>query len=86
MGCKINALLINPRDNVVVVMKALQAGDMAVYKLDDLVQQTAAITDVPIYHKLARSDIREGRRRLQVWRDDRSSDRRYQGWSACAHA
>lgn len=56
----INAMIIDPKDNVVVAIEPIQAGDEVSYMLDGQACSLTAATDVTIYHKLARTDIAKG--------------------------
>ena len=56
----INAMIIDPRDDVVVAIEPIHAGDTVSYVLDGQIQTLPAVTDVTIYHKLARRPIRAG--------------------------
>jgi len=52
-----NALLINPADNVVVVTEAIQPGDTVTYRDGDEMKSIQATQAVPIYHKIAIREI-----------------------------
>ena len=56
----INAMIIDPKDDVVVAIEPITAGDDVNYMLNGQVQTLKAVTDVTIYHKLARHDIAKG--------------------------
>lgn len=55
-GDMVLAIQLDNRDNVAVVMDTLYKGDMA----DIGGIQLRAVTDIPRYHKIALSDIKEG--------------------------
>lgn len=56
-----DALKIDAKDNVAVVIRDIQAGDHLTYiEADGSETQVHAITSIPIYHKIALSDISEG--------------------------
>ena len=58
-----NAVVIDPRDNVVVAIYPLKAGDEVRYPMPDgTLASFAAAGDVPLFHKIARSDIARGQR------------------------
>lgn len=53
-----NAVLIDPKDNVVIAIEALEAGAQAVYvTADGATHELAVVEDVPLFHKIARTDI-----------------------------
>lgn len=56
----INAMIIDPKDDVVVAIEPIKAGDDVNYLLDGKTETLKAVTDVTIYHKLARRDIARG--------------------------
>lgn len=45
-----NALLVEPADDVIVVLEALPAGGQAVYRDGDATGNVTALNDIPIYH------------------------------------
>ena len=51
----INAMIIDPKDNVVVAIEPIKAGDEVSYMLEGQTCSLYAATDVTIYHKLARA-------------------------------
>jgi len=51
---KDNTLMIHPRDNVVVALKALTAGDMVTA---NGIEAFKAIDNIPVSHKIAVRDI-----------------------------
>ena len=54
---KPNILIIHPRDNVAVVLRALAAGEPAVAQG---IERLAALSDIPASHKIALTDIASG--------------------------
>lgn len=56
----INAMIIDPKDDVVVAIEEIKMGDAVSYMLDGKPQSLPAIQDVTIFHKLARRDIAQG--------------------------
>jgi Altronate dehydratase len=60
MERKTNAIVINPNDSVAVATEKLAPGDTAYYVVNDEKQETIIATEVPIYHKFARVEIKEG--------------------------
>lgn len=56
----INAMIIDPKDDVVVAIEPIKAGDTVTYLLNGREESLTAVTDVTIYHKLARHDIQAG--------------------------
>lgn len=57
---KINAVIIDKKDNVSVAIDTIKKGDVVTYKLNDEEITLEALTDVQIYHKLANKDIVKG--------------------------
>ena len=56
----INALLIDPKDNVIVPIRPLKAGDIAYYfKNGNEVNKVDVKEDIPIYHKMAIKEIKK---------------------------
>lgn len=51
---------INEKDTVATVTKAVRAGDKVVYKFKGEEFDIAAIADIPVYHKIALSDMKKG--------------------------
>ncbi len=56
----INAMIIDAKDDVVVAIEPITAGDTVSYLLDGKEAHFAAVNDVTIYHKIARRDITKG--------------------------
>ena len=52
-----NILIIHPRDNVAVVLRALAAGELAVAQG---IERLAALSEIPASHKIALEDIAAG--------------------------
>ena len=50
-------LIIDPKDNVVVVTEEVKSGDTVAYRLGGEEFRITASQDVPIYHKIARTFI-----------------------------
>ncbi len=55
-----NAMMIDARDNVAVVIEPITKGDTVTYLLDGQEKQLTALNDITIYHKIAIRDIPEG--------------------------
>lgn len=54
----INAVIIEEKDNVVVAIEALKAGDTVTFTLPEGgTESIKAVDDIPIYHKLSRADL-----------------------------
>jgi hypothetical protein len=60
MNNNINSLIIDKKDNVAVAISELKAGDIAVYKIGDKLQEIHIVNDIPIYHKFAVQNIEKG--------------------------
>lgn len=56
----LNALLIDPKDNVVVVLETIAAGTVLNYMDGETMSSITSVQDVPIFHKVARSPIATG--------------------------
>lgn len=54
-----NAILIHPEDNVATVTEELHDGDLVCYRNGEDIR-TLTTSGVPIYHKVAVTDIPEG--------------------------
>lgn len=57
---KINAVMIDKKDNVVVAIEMIKKGDLIFYKRDNENIELEALTDIQIYHKLANKDVKKG--------------------------
>lgn len=58
-----NGIVIDKHDNVVVAIYQLTGGDEVTYTLPDGTEDTLTATqDIPLFHKIARSDIAAGER------------------------
>lgn len=55
-----NAMIINKKDNVIVAVEPIQKGSVASYEVDGNMVEIPVLEDIPMYHKLARVDIRAG--------------------------
>ncbi|WP_312279323.1 UxaA family hydrolase [Oscillibacter sp.] len=55
-----NALIVDPRDNVIVAIEPVAAGDTVTYLVDGEPASLTAAEDIIIYHKLAIRDIQKG--------------------------
>ena len=53
----INAIIIEPKDNVAVAIEPVKRGEKAEYKIGDGTETVIAVEDIQIYHKLAVKDI-----------------------------
>lgn len=60
MKQKINVLVLNEKDTVGVVMDDLRTGDIGVYLLAGKEYEVKVVQDIPIYHKIALTDMFEG--------------------------
>ncbi len=57
---KINALLMDPSDNVVTCMADVAAGTQVVWRRGEQVLTLTALEDIPYCHKVALRDIPQG--------------------------
>lgn len=55
-----NALIVDPRDNVIVAIEPIAAGDTATYLVGGESASLTAVEDIIIYHKLSIRDIQKG--------------------------
>lgn len=55
-----NAMIIEPNDNVAVAIEPIAAGEAVTYLCQGETVTLTAIEDITIYHKLATKDIAEG--------------------------
>ena len=56
----LNAMIVEPQDNVVVAIEPIKKGDTVTYKCAGEEKTLTALEDITIYHKLAIRDIPEG--------------------------
>lgn len=56
----VNAMIIEPIDDVVVTIEAVKKGEDICYVLDGKTLSFTALNDIPIYHKAAIHDISKG--------------------------
>jgi len=57
---EINALLMDPTDNVVTCVNEVPAGQLVVYRKGEEILTLTALEDIPYCHKIALVDIPEG--------------------------
>ena len=55
-----NSLVIKEADTVATLIAPVKAGEMIVHNIDGVEKSLEAITDIPIYHKVALVDIKKG--------------------------
>ena len=56
----INAMIIDPKDNVAVAIEPIEKGEIVCYKKNGNDESFTAIDSITIYHKLAIKDILKG--------------------------
>ena len=56
----LNAMIVEPQDNVVVAIEPIKKGDTVTYKCAGEVKTLTALEDITIYHKLAACYIAKG--------------------------
>ena len=56
----INAMIIDPNDNVIVAIEPLHTGDTVCYLCGNETRTLTACSDITIYHKLACCPISKG--------------------------
>lgn len=54
------AIVIDPQDNVVIVLGPVAKGDEVTWKIGKENFSAKAAEDIPIYHKMASRDIKKG--------------------------
>ena len=54
------AIVIDPQDNVVIVLGPVAKGDEVTWKIGKEEFAAKAAEDIPIYHKMASRDIKKG--------------------------
>ena len=54
------AIVIDPKDNIVVVLRPVSKGDEVTWKLNGTDYSVTALEDIPEYHKMASKDIAKG--------------------------
>ena len=57
---KINALLMDPNDNVVTCVEEVKKGNMVTYQYEGKYKSMEAMEDIPYCHKIALEDIEKG--------------------------
>ena len=57
---EVNALMMDPTDNVVTCVKDIAAGETVVYRREDEMRTLVAVQDIPSCHKVALADLDEG--------------------------
>lgn len=60
MENKINSLVINQKDSVAVALEDLKDGNIGKYKIGEEIKETRIIQEIPIYHKFAIINVKEG--------------------------
>lgn len=56
----LNAMIVEPKDNVVVAIEPINKGDTVTYTCGGETKTLTAQEDITIYHKLAACDIAKG--------------------------
>ena len=56
----VNAIIVEPQDNVVVAIEPIQKGETVTYMCAGEQKTITALEDITIYHKLAARDIAKG--------------------------
>ena len=57
---EVNALLMDPKDNVVTCVAKVAAGEEIVYRDEEKVCRLVAKEEIPFCHKIALADLKEG--------------------------
>ena len=53
-------LIVEPGDDVVVVLEAVSKGDTVCYVVEGVEKQIVSISDIPVYHKISTRNIKKG--------------------------
>ena len=56
----VNAIIVEPQDNVVVAIEPIKKGETVTYMCAGEQKTITALEDITIYHKLAACDIKKG--------------------------
>jgi predicted RecA/RadA family phage recombinase len=56
----INALHVNEKDNVIVVIEDIKKGDAVEYDFEGKMYKFVSLEDIKLYHKMAIEDIKKG--------------------------
>ena len=56
----LNAMIVEPKDNVIVAIEPIKKGDTVTYMCEGAEKTLTALEDITIYHKLAAWDIAKG--------------------------
>ena len=56
----LNAMIVEPKDNVIVAIEPIKKGDTVTYMCEGAEKTLTAMEDITIYHKLATRDIAKG--------------------------
>ena len=56
----LNAMIVEPKDNVIVAIEPIKKGDTVTYMCEGAEKTLTAMEDITIYHKLAVRDISKG--------------------------
>ena len=68
MAVTVNAAIIDEKDTVVVAIEKINAGDEVIWRdRNGDVQKIKAITDVPMYHKVAIKGNAKRNRSSKIW-------------------
>ncbi len=60
MYMQVNALVMNSSDNVAVCTEPVKQGETVRYRRKDAVEELTAGEDIPVWHKVALSELLEG--------------------------
>ena len=60
MSMQVNALVMNASDNVAVCTEPVKQGGTVCYRRKDAVEELTAGEDIPVWHKVALTDLEEG--------------------------
>lgn len=60
MGIEVRGLILHAKDNVAVALQQLRRGQEATYLVNESEERVEIIEEIPIYHKFALYDIKQG--------------------------
>lgn len=61
MYTQVNALIMDESDNIAVCIEMVRQGDSVRFRRSDRVEELVAGEDIPVWHKVAISEIEEGK-------------------------
>jgi len=56
----VNAVIMNDDDTVVTVTRRISSGDIVSYVLNGKIMSVKAVSEIPMYHKIAVKNVKKG--------------------------